>query len=70
MDFKGMSEDWPKLNWQLFADEFIFDPRTDFIAESIKKVHEEKAASEQDFKRQIDRFILRASDACLHALGL
>lgn len=51
MDFKGMSEDWPKLNWQLFADEFIFDPRTDFIAESIKKVHEEKAASEQDFKR-------------------
>ena len=49
MDFYGLEPAEP-LNWSNFADDFIFEPRTPHIIDSIKSINNAKIGTENDFK--------------------
>ena len=71
LDFKGLLTcNDEGMNWQSFADDFIFEPRTPFIRSSIKTVYASKVKSEKEFKRKLDSFVIRSNDMTLVSLGL
>ena len=46
-----------KFDWMTLANDYVFNYRTDYVKEYIKKVHDAKVSSEKDFKVEIDRLI-------------
>ena len=71
LDFKqSIKQNEEGMNWQNFAEDFIFEPSNPFIRKCIRTVHTAKTNSEKEFKQKIDQFILKAHEQSLLALGL